>query len=78
MVNNVKLMRVATDANHGEAIREDSQIFLRSVPYNSLTTSSHHNLEVDDHFHILNVLYVHMYGRTFRAFPSHSLLLSNM
>ena len=27
VVNNAKLMRVATDANHGEAIREDSQSF---------------------------------------------------
>ena len=32
VVNNPKLMRVITDANHGEAIREDLQSFLCSVP----------------------------------------------
>ena len=33
MVNNAKLKQVSTDTNHGEAIREDSQSFLCSVPY---------------------------------------------
>ena len=37
VVNNAKLMRVATDANHGEAIREDSQSFLCSVLYVAIT-----------------------------------------
>ena len=33
VVNNVKLMRVATDENHGKAIHKDSQSFLCIVPY---------------------------------------------
>ena len=32
--DNVKLMQVFTDANRGEAICEDSQSFLCTVPYN--------------------------------------------
>ena len=38
VANNAKLMRVITDANHGEAFREDSQSFFVhcTVPQNPL------------------------------------------